>query len=127
VGNGFSTGAGSGSTKTQFTRVKALALGNAVVSDQPFTVLADLDLGMVMNQGKQQPIAGMLGLELFERFGITMDYKGRAATLQLPWRFICHANAIAVPLRFTNDMPLVADFCGPAEGLQGCHARRSHG
>ena len=105
VGNGFTTGAGSGSTKTQFTKVKTLSIGDAVMSDQPFTIM-DFGFPMITDDGKQQPIAGILGLELFERFAITLDYKSRTATLQTPSHFTCHGNALAVPIRFTSDMPL---------------------
>ena len=118
IGDGFSTGAGSGTTKTQFTSVQTVSLGGAVLTKQPFTVLY-LDLGMVMNDGMQQPIAGILGLELLERFAITMNYKARMVTLQPSSHFACHGNALQVPFRFTSDMPIGSATLDGHEGLFG--------
>jgi Aspartyl protease len=107
AGKGFSTGAGAGSTATEFTKVKTVAIGAAVLSAQPFTVL-HLDLGMTRDGQRQLPIAGILGLELFERLAITMDYKDRSVTLQPLSRFTHVGAGKPVPIRFTSDMPLVA-------------------
>jgi len=107
AGKGFSTGAGAGSTATEFTKVKTVAIGSALLSAQPFTVL-HLDLGMTHDGQRQLPIAGILGLELFERLAITMDFKGRRVILQPLSQFTYTGAGIRVPIRFTGDMPLVA-------------------
>lgn len=105
AGKGFSTGAGAGSTATEFTKVKTVMIGPAVMSAQPFTVL-HLNLGMARNGQREQPIAGILGLELFERFAVTIDYKNRAVTLRSLPQSTYAATGVKVPLCFTSDMPL---------------------
>lgn len=106
MGKGFSQGAGAGSTPTQFTKVDTLGIGAAVVSRQPFTIL-HLNLGRTQNgNAPSAPVAGILGLEVFERFAITIDYKNQAVT----WRPILgplyQGAGRGVPIRFTSDMPV---------------------
>ena len=105
-GKGFSTGAGSGSMPTEFTKVESVAIGAAAIARQPFTVL-HIDLGLTHAPGgKQQRVAGILGQELFERFIVRIDYEDGTVILRLPSP-LHHENASAIPLTFTSDMPLV--------------------
>lgn len=104
-GSGFSNGAGPGSTKTEFTKVRTLSIGGAEVRDQPFLVL-HLDLGTAVVSGRRAPVAGILGLEVFERFAVTLDPARERVELSPLDSAGVHAG-IAVPLRFTNDTPLV--------------------
>lgn len=107
VGRGFSTGAGAGSAPTEFTKVRTIALGEATVSDQPMTVL-HLDLGTAgPGDTDRKPVAGILGLELFERFAITMDYGGGKIILRPRGQGGSTERGVAVPIRFTSDMPLI--------------------
>jgi hypothetical protein len=102
-GSGFSLGAGQGSTPTQFTKVAKVELGEARMSDQPFVVL-QLDLGQAADaQGRPTPISGIIGLELFERFTVSLDYAGGRLALSAP---APQAEASGAPIRFTSDMPL---------------------
>jgi hypothetical protein len=104
VGSGFSQGAGSGSTPTRFTKVGRLSIGAAELVDSPFVVL-DIDLGHVVGTGgKPVPIAGLIGLEVFERFVVTLDVgSGRVALRP----FGTGQGDPSVPIRFTRDVPLV--------------------
>lgn len=105
-GKGFTTGAGTGSASTEFAKVSSVAIGSAVLSAQPFVIL-HLDLGTTQDGKRQQPIAGILGLEVFERFAITMNFKDQTVTVH-PLSQFTHAGAgLRVSLCFTNDMPLV--------------------
>lgn len=106
VGAGISTGAGAGTTATEFTSVDTLTLGAAIFSAQPFTVL-HLDLGSIREGKRTQPIAGILGLEIFERCVVTIDYATERVTLAPLAQFTAADTARATPLRFTDDMPLV--------------------
>ncbi|MFZ0797336.1 MAG: pepsin/retropepsin-like aspartic protease family protein, partial [Terriglobales bacterium] len=105
AGKGFSTGAGEGTTATEFTKVQKVAIGSASLSEQPFTVL-HIDLGMAHDGNRQVPAAGILGLELFERFAITLDIKGKSVTLAPLAEFNHSGAADPIPIRFTSDMPL---------------------
>jgi len=107
AGKGFSTGAGAGSTPTQFTKVTALRVGAVAVSNQPFLVL-HIDFGAASCSGeKPRRIAGLLGLELYERFAITTDYRAGSVLLRPLLAAGEKAQAIKLPIRFTSDMPLV--------------------
>lgn len=103
-GAGFSLGAGEGSTPTRFTKLARLALGDAEMTGQPFVVL-DLDLGQALgSDNRPAPISGIIGLELFERFTVTLDYGAGRLRLRRPGLEPIVGGA---PIRFTGDMPLV--------------------
>lgn len=105
-GKGFSTGAGAGSTPTEFTKVESVAIGATTIAAQPFTVL-HIDLGRTKTLGgKWQSIAGVLGLELFERFVIHIDYEEGTVILR-PLGSSRREPAPGISLTFTSDMPLV--------------------
>ncbi|MBV9720149.1 MAG: retropepsin-like domain-containing protein [Candidatus Eremiobacteraeota bacterium] len=105
TGRGVSFGSGPGSTPTALTSVQNVSIGNAAMLSQPFTVL-DLDLGKASDaRGQLVPIAGILGLEFFERFKVTLNFPKREVGLAL------QADADSgdkwIPLTFTSDEPLV--------------------
>jgi Aspartyl protease len=101
-GSGFSLGAGEGSAPTRFTRVAKVALGAAEMTDQPFVVL-ELDLGQALGpDNRPTAISGIIGLELFERFTVTLDYAAQRLSLRLPGP---EPIAGGAPIRFTSDMP----------------------
>lgn len=105
-GQGVSGGSGSGTMSTSYTKVHDTALGNAHVRDLTFTVLP-YPFGFY-ERGNEAPIAGILGLEMFERFAITFDYDHHRLRLQ-PYdqgEAPPAAKGDAVTLRFTDDMPL---------------------
>jgi hypothetical protein len=105
-GQGVSGGSGSGTMSTSYTKVGDTALGNAHVRDLTFEVLPYPFA--FYERGDRAPIAGILGLEMFERFAITFDYDRHLLTLQ-PYDLGAEPPAMkgdAVPLRFTDDMPL---------------------
>ncbi len=105
AGSGKSYGAGSGSTPTSFTTIDELTIGDARIMHQPFTVLY-LDLGRIKDSaGKDEPIAGILGLEFFERFTVGVDFVANVVTLAMPGAPPPRA-VVSVPIRFTSDMPL---------------------
>ncbi|MEO5866334.1 MAG: aspartyl protease family protein [Sphingomonas sp.] len=104
VGGSQTGGTGTGTITQRDTRVKTLRIGDAVLHDQHFFVLS---LGYPnMEQGAKPPLAGLLGLEIAERFIVRMNY--RAGTLTLLPRdtpLACRGNWQTV--RFTDDMPTV--------------------
>jgi hypothetical protein len=106
-GQGVSGGSGAGTMSTSYTKVHDTVLGNAHVRDLNFTVLPyPFDF---YERGNGAPIAGILGLEMFERFAITFDYDHHLLRLQ-PYDLGAAPPAMkgdAVALRFTDDMPLV--------------------
>jgi hypothetical protein len=118
-GKGVSTGSGPGSTSTAYTRVARLTLGGADIRDQTFLVMP---YGYAFaERGDRPPIAGILGLEVFERFAVTFDYDHDQLVLQ-PFDHGTPPAAMAgdtLPLRFTFDMPLVGASVDGKHGVFG--------
>ncbi len=114
VGVGQSYGAGAGSTRTRFTTVRSITIGGATIARQPLTVLY-IDLGQTRNtQGHLVPVAGILGLEVFERFTVTLDFDRKRVTFRRPSTL--RRLGKAVQLRFTSDMPLATAAADGASG-----------
>ena len=104
-GAGVSYGAGGGSTPVRYTRVDSMTLGDARIDRQSFLVLPMSPA--VTDRGDQPPIAGLLGLEVLERFAVDIDFKRKQMTLQAFTHAKPPSGATVLPLRFTDDMPLI--------------------
>jgi len=113
-GAGVSTGSGPGSMSMAYTRVGHLGMGGADIRDLTFLVMPYPHEFNERGEGRE-PIAGILGLEIFERFAVTFDYDKRQLVLQAYDRGETPAaeHGERVPLKFTDDMPLAdASFDG---------------
>lgn len=118
-GKGVSTGSGPGSMPTSYARVDSLGLGEATMRDQTFLVMP-FGFGF-SDRGEREPIAGILGLEVFERFAVTFDYDHHRVLLA-PFDIGAAPTAIAgtgVPLRFTFDMPVIDGTLDGKPGVFG--------
>lgn len=103
-GAGVSGGAGSGTVALQYTRVKSVRIGNAELTDQPFLIIPYPYA--FYERGTKVPLAGILGLEWFERFATRIDYANHRLTLTPLATFRSRTGAAALPIRFQEDMPL---------------------
>jgi hypothetical protein len=113
AGAGVSGGAGEGTLTEQYTRVDRMQIGAATLRDQSFFVIP-LQFDTV-ERGAKAPLAGILGLELFERFAVELDY--RAQTLALRSLATSAAgHGIEVPITFTDDQPI---FRARINGIDG--------
>lgn len=109
-GKGSSGGSGEGRVPTSDTRVAELRLGSATMTNQHFTIL-DLD-GAVKRKDKPD-IAGILGLEIFERMAVTIDEPHKRLTIE-PFRPGRRCEGDRIPLVFDDDQPAVA---GKIDGI----------
>jgi predicted aspartyl protease len=106
VGAGASGGAGEGTIAEQDVRVASLRIGAATLRDQHFYVIP---LGhATVERDPRPPLAGILGLEVFERLAARIDYANRTMTL----RTFAQAGrerrrGEPVAIAFDDDMPLV--------------------
>lgn len=118
-GKGVSTGSGPGSMAISYARIQSLALGEAEIRDQ--TVLV-MPFGFSFSdRGEREPIAGILGLEVFERFAVTFDYDHERLLLA-PFDLGTEpppGAGTAVPLSFTFDMPVVEGSLDGKPGVFG--------
>lgn len=107
-GQGVSTGSGPGSMSTAYTRVEHLGMGDADIRDLTFLVMP-YPYSFYERGNGREPVAGILGLEIFQRFAVTFDYDHLQLVLQ-PYdqgEAPAARQGTVVPLRFTDDMPLV--------------------
>ena len=104
TGGGVSGGAGAGTIALQYTRVANVRIGNAELVNQPFLVIAYPY--SFYERGRKVPLAGILGLEWFERYATRIDYAGKRLTLTPLRSFAYRGRGAAVSIRFQEDMPL---------------------
>jgi hypothetical protein len=118
AGAGKSGGSGSGTISTAYTRVRSVRIGSAELLDQPFLVIPYPY--SFYERGKQTPLAGILGLEFFERFAIRLDYGDRTVTLT-PLSAFRDPRGTAVPITFESDpdLPMVDGSVDGDQGLFG--------
>jgi hypothetical protein len=105
VGAGTSGGAGPGTVSEQYARVDRMQIGGMTMRNQPFTVIA-LAYDTV-ERGARPPLAGILGLELFERFAMQLNYHENTLTFQPLSGYEHRGGGVAVPIFFSDDMPLL--------------------
>jgi len=117
VGEGASGGSGSGTLTEQYVRIERLELGAATLRDQHFYVLP-LQYSTV-ERGERAPLAGLLGLEIFERFAVRIDYPGARLTLRKPDRFRHTTGGVSVPIAFDDDQPFIEGRMNGVSGLFG--------
>ncbi len=104
-GGGSSGGAGEDTVPQQYAHVDTLQIGGVTIRNQPFFVIP---LGNhFADRGTKPPLAGILGLELFERMAIAIDYVGGTMTFQPLAQYRHEGPGTAVPIRFYDDIPLV--------------------
>jgi hypothetical protein len=114
VGSFSSTGGGQGIAKAGFVRIHQLRIGEAVLPEQPAKVL---NLSAASNdRGPRPPRAGILGLELFERFAVHLDRRAHTLTLTPLETYRHSGHGVALPLRFTEDAPQTR---GAVAGIAG--------
>jgi predicted aspartyl protease len=116
LGAGASGGAGEGTIAQQDVRIARMQIGAATLRDQHFYVIP-LGYGTV-ERGARPPLAGILGLEIFERLAARIDYAGRTMTL----RTFAQAGrerrrGEPVPIVFDDDMPLLEGRIAGRPGL----------
>ena len=111
-GNFSSTGAGNAVRQSGYVLVDKVRVGGAEMSDQPAKVLA---LSHNERPGLP-PRAGILGLELFERFVVAVDHRRKTVSLQLISDAPRDHPGRRLPLLFDEDAPLVT---GSYEGVAG--------
>jgi hypothetical protein len=114
VGAGESGGSGAGTVSEQYARVDRMQIGGMTMTNQPFTVIA-LQYGFV-DRGARPPLAGILGLPLFERFAMQLNYREKTLTFESLSGYQHRGGGVAIPIFFSDDMPLLV---AKIDGLSG--------
>jgi hypothetical protein len=106
IGAANSLGAGTGILRASFARVSSIRIGSATIADQIAKVMP---FGFAhLERGPRPPKAGWLGLELFERFAVTMDPQAQRLTLR-PLPAAIDPKGARIQVFFDEDAPLI--FC----------------
>ena len=103
-GAGVAGGAGADTLGVQYTRVDKVQIGGATLRDQSFLIIP-LQYN-TLDRGAQPPLAGILGVELFERFAMRLDYHAKTLAFR-PFGGAAPARGTPVTLSFTDDIPLI--------------------
>ncbi|HTU70165.1 MAG TPA: aspartyl protease family protein [Candidatus Baltobacteraceae bacterium] len=118
-GAGESGGSGSGTISTQYTFVRSLRIGKAELLDQHVLVIPYPY--SFYERGKKTPLAGILGLEWFERFAVRLDYGERTVTFT-PLALYHHrgiGSSLRLMFEYQEDMPVVDAAADGHPGLFG--------
>ncbi len=114
VGRGQSGGAGEGTLPEQAVRVTDLRIGAARLKDAYFSVIP---FGWdTVERGTRPPLAGLLGLDIFERFIVRIDYR-RAVLDLIPMGTPVSCAGEQLPIRFEDDSPEVEGTLDGAAGI----------
>ncbi len=106
VGNGAVGGAGAGLAGVRYATARSVAVGPAIMRDQPFVVL---DLG------KAAPFDGIVGYELLARFALNLDFEHERYELATDGRAFAGAG-VEVPFVFDDRQPQID---GALDGVPG--------
>jgi len=103
--------AGNGENRTELAlgRAHELRVGGAVL-DEP--VLYVFDLGR-LSDVEGEDVDGLVGYEMFRRFGVVIDYAAGELVVSEPARFTPPAGATAIAFTMSDSVPIVdADLDG---------------
>ena len=109
-----STGAGVQVSKAGYVHLNSVRIGTAEIRDQAAKVLPLSDESN--DRGSKAPRAGILGLELFERFCISVDRTEQTVTLETPRAIAPTRPWLTLPISFDEDAPLVSGSLLGARG-----------
>jgi predicted aspartyl protease len=113
-GSGTARDSGGSSLSIAFTRVAAVLVGAAEMTDR---LVAVLPLPRYLtDRGNRPPIAGFIGYELLTRFVVRLNYDDGTLTLRPERDFRYEGNGVRVPLGFNAKTPVVP---AAADGTAG--------
>ncbi|HEV7490743.1 MAG TPA: aspartyl protease family protein [Rhodanobacteraceae bacterium] len=106
VGEGKMAAGGVGDQRVDLAlaHAKEVRVGDAALDRPVFYII---DLGKLADvEGTDAD--GLVGYEMFRRFGVTIDYAGHTLTLADPAKFTPPANSSAVPFELNDRIPIIA-------------------
>lgn len=106
VGEGKLAAGGAGEKKTDmaFARGKQLRVGTATQANPVFYVV---DLGS-LSQVEGVPLDGLVGYEMFRRFGVQIDYAKRQLTFSDPKKFTPPPGATVLSFDLNGSIPIIS-------------------
>ena len=108
-GNAPASGAGEKIASTGFAKIGEIAIGGVKMHDQTAFVMPVYDTAI-----EGIPVDGMVGFELFRRFGVKIDYRNSTLTFYDPKTFEPKDAGTLIPFKFYDHLP---DVSGLIEDL----------
>ena len=102
TGKAASSGVGEKVGTTAFAKVREIAFGGVRLHDQTAFVTPVYDAAI-----EGIPVDGMVGFEVFRRFGVTIDYCKRNITFHDPGAFAPGDVGVEIPFKFYGHLPEV--------------------
>jgi predicted aspartyl protease len=87
----------------EFARGVTLGFGSIVMTDQRVMVMP---FDSLYARGRE--IEGLLGYDVFDRYAVRIDFRGKTLTFWEPSAFVPPAVAEAIPITFAGRLPVVA-------------------
>jgi len=97
-------GVGEKNIDLAFARAKQVSVGTATLANPVFLVV---DLGE-LPKVEGVTLDGLVGYEMFQRFGVKIDYAKRQLTLSDPKKFLPPPGSTALAFDFDGHMPIVS-------------------
>lgn len=106
AGEGKLSAAGTGEDRTdlEIGHAQSVSVG-AVTLDSPVFYITDLGR---LSAVEGVEFDGLVGYELFRRFGVQIDYAGSQLTIAEPAHFVVPADATELPFELDDHQPIVA-------------------
>ena len=106
AGEGKLSAAGTGENRTdlEIGHARSVSVG-AVTLDAPVFYIADLGR-LAAVEGNE--FDGLVGYELFRRFGVQIDYAAGELTIAEPAHFVAPVGATSLPFELDDHQPIVA-------------------
>ena len=89
------TGVGSASSASTFAVIKALQVGNALITNQVFVVLP---IAKSVGKAHGMPMDGVIGYEVLSRFVTTFDYGNGKIVFHMPGSYAPPPGATVIPI-----------------------------
>jgi PDZ domain/Aspartyl protease len=116
-GAGETDGSGPNAVPVRYANVASVQIGDALIRNQHFLIIP-YDYSFY-ERGAKPPLAGILGLEFYERYATRIDYGARTVTFTPLPSFAYRGDGTPVPIRFQEDMPMVQAAADGHAGLFG--------
>lgn len=116
-GNLAANGVGNNQASASLAHIRKFQAGPAQLFDQQF-VIVPLPPFLIEN-GREEPIAGLIGYEVFRRFIVRVDYHRQELTFSLPGRKPLKSSGVGLPLLFNGRNSFIEATIGRASGYFG--------
>lgn len=110
---GYATAAGAASVPVRLGRVRSLALGPLDLGDAVVALVPT----EAVSRAEGRTVDGSLGIDLFQRHAVEIDYAARRLTAREPGS-LAPADRIAVPIDARTHVPLVEADLETREGVR---------